>query len=461
MPPSPAAASIPNLALKTKGRLWVYAYVSMFWLLLTVLFAVEQALVENATWRMAFARAASDWVPWVMLSPAIFALAMRFPIGNGRVVGPVLLSVGVCVLAVYLAEWSFQYIRPVFSGDPLPNTWRLNIFAPMSGRDAGADRPGQNGYGPPPGMAPAERSGAPQGYPGWTDNGPPPGPPRGGRMGMGPGGRGGRGGLGQGPGGGAGPGQGPMQHMMHFHVPICLFVVMASNAYAYFLQMRDRERKASELARSLAEARLSALQMQLHPHFLFNALNAATALIRRQPDAAEEMIANLSELLRLALNVRDRHEVSMAQELGYLECYLAIERVRFGDRLLVHWEIDESAKNARVPVLLLQPIVENAIRHGIERRNVDVGQVWITTARSDGRLHMSVRDNGPGPQASSSAKRGHGVGLDNTRARLAALHGTDAEARIATGAGGGCIVTIDMPFQPHTPTHHENQSAHR
>ncbi len=429
-------ASVPTS--KPRAAWWPYVFVSLFWVLMGLLFASQLWLTNDMGWPRAFGRAASDWGPWVVLSPAIFWLAQRFPIGRGRILLPVLLNIVMCVASVYVAEKFFQFIRPAFTGEPDPE-------AAVAG--------------PPGWQAPAERRGPPQDYPGWSDGAPPPGRgpglARGGRGGPGPAGR-----LGpQGP----GPAMGPWQHVMHFHLPMSLFLIMASNAWVYFQRMRERERKANELARSLAEARLSALQMQLHPHFLFNALNATTALIRKDPAAAEEMIANLSELLRLALSVRDRHEVTVRQELDYLECYLAIEHVRFGDRLQVHWDVDDAAKDGRVPVLLLQPIVENAIRHGIERRNVDIGQVWITATRSDDRLHFSVRDNGPGPKSTTApARRGHGVGLDNTRARLAALHGTAAEVQIATGAGGGCVVTIEMPFLSSLqPNRHENQSAHR
>jgi hypothetical protein len=446
---SPASAASPRIA-PSLGRAWPYAIVSLFWVLLIFIYAVQMIAMDRLSWQQAFGRAASDWLPWVALSPAMFWLAGRVSIGPGRIIWPVTVSLVVCVGAMFAAEWGFQQLRPVLTTDRFPTApW----FGPGAAASGAVGRPLRDGPGYQD-QGPPDRPGQPGGYPGWTDAGPPGGPGgRGGPEGRGPAGRP----LGR-PGG---AGQGPMQHMMHFHLPISLFVIMASNAYAYFLQMRDRERKASELARSLAEARLSALQMQLHPHFLFNALNATTALIRRDPAAAEEMIANLSELLRLALSVRDRHEVTVRQELDYLECYLAIERVRFGDRLRIHWNVDETAKQGRVPVLLLQPIVENAIRHGVERRNVDIGEVWITAEHSNGRLHFSVRDNGPGPQATST-RRGHGVGLDNTRARLAALHGADADVRIATGAGGGCVVTIELPFQTQPQNQpHEDQGAHR
>jgi sensor histidine kinase YesM len=245
-----------------------------------------------------------------------------------------------------------------------------------------------------------------------------------------------------------------MQHVMHFHVPIGLFIIMAANAFAYFHDLRERERKANELARNVAEARLSALQMQVHPHFLFNSLNAIAALVHKNPQAAEDTITNLSELLRVALSTRHQHEVPLAQEVGYLECYLAIERIRFGDRLQIEWDVADEAKAAHVPVLLLQPLVENAIRHGIEHRREDVGRVRISAAVREGRLVLAVRDNGPGPQASSAGRGGHGLGLENTRARLATLYGGSGDVQLEAAEGGGCVVTVTCPYftQPQTLT---------
>ena len=199
----------------------------------------------------------------------------------------------------------------------------------------------------------------------------------------------------------------------------------------------------------------------MQPHFLFNALNATAALVRRDPDAAEEMIANLSELLRLALAVRDRHEVPLEQELKHVDSYLEIERVRFGDRLVVEREIAEEARPAYVPVLILQPLVENAIRHGIERRAVDVGRIKITAEIAGERLRLVVTDNGPGLSSSGPARRGHGVGLDNSRARLAALHGDGASIKLATGPAGGCVNTIELPLVLQPSQLHETQSAYR
>ena len=174
---------------------------------------------------------------------------------------------------------------------------------------------------------------------------------------------------------------GPLQHVMHFHLPMSLFVIMASNAYVYFLQLRERERKASELARSLAEARLSALQMQLHPHFLFNALNATMALIRRDPSGAEEMIANLSELLRLTLSTRDQHEITLAQELEYLECYRDIQmpkRDGFG--------VVKALEGGRMPVIISTTAFDQHALAAFEAHAVD----YVLKPFRAARLHQAI-----------------------------------------------------------------------
>jgi LytS/YehU family sensor histidine kinase len=262
-----------------------------------------------------------------------------------------------------------------------------------------------------------------------------------------------------------------MQHLLHFHLPICLFTVMAAHAYAYFRRYQEKERKAVELAAGLAEARLLALQMQLQPHFLFNALNAMSALVHTNPQAADDMITNLSELLRRSLNAGRQREVPLGEELSYVQCYLEIERVRFGSRLTVEWQIADDARAAQVPVLCLQAIVENAIRHGIERRQQDVGRVRIAAERAGDLLRVTVTDNGPGVAPGETRPRGHGVGLGNTRSRLATLHGEAAAVRLENVPAGGCRAVVTLPFRltpaasltlpPFPSSPHENQSPHR
>lgn len=220
-------------------------------------------------------------------------------------------------------------------------------------------------------------------------------------------------------------------------------LVGIEHALAYMEQARERETQAVLLAAQLAEARLGALRMQLNPHFLFNSLNAITVLVRdHNTAAASRMLELLSDVLRLVLRAEGSPETPLSAELHFLERYLAIEQVRFSDRLQTRVEVDTAIRGAALPQFILQPLVENAVRHGIAHRT-DTGLLEITAQRDGNTLVLTVRDNGPGlgPGASTS-----GVGLVNTRARLAALYGDGASLQIANAQGGGTVVTIRLPY---------------
>jgi signal transduction histidine kinase len=206
------------------------------------------------------------------------------------------------------------------------------------------------------------------------------------------------------------------------------------------------ELRAAELQSQLVSAQLGALKMQLQPHFLFNTLNAITVLVRQQKSTdAERMLGYLSDLLRGVLEDVDAQEVSLRRELEYLQLYLAIEHVRFADRLRVEVSADPVTLEASVPQLLLQPIVENAIRHGIGRSS-SAGRILIRTARSDGMVEVRVQDDGPGLSRDISPEH-QGIGLANTRARLQQLYGKDGRLTIENSNGGGALVTLRFPFR--------------
>jgi len=219
---------------------------------------------------------------------------------------------------------------------------------------------------------------------------------------------------------------------------------------SYRRMYRDRELAASRLAASLAEARLQALQMQLHPHFLFNTLNTLAGLARdgRQGEIVD-LLAELGDLLRYSLGNTGRQEVSLEEELEFVERYLTIEGVRFGDRLTVAFEVEPDVFGAAVPTLLLQPIVENAIRHGIAPSPLP-GRIEIRAHAADGRLLIEVRDNGIGLDRSGQAPR-QGIGLENTRARLLQLHGDRSALRLEDVAGGGVRVVLELPLRLISP----------
>ncbi len=215
--------------------------------------------------------------------------------------------------------------------------------------------------------------------------------------------------------------------------------------FDYYQKHRERQLHASQLEAQLAQAQLKALKMQLHPHFLFNTLHGISALIPTDPEAAERMIARLSDLLRLTLENEGTQEVSLKQELDFLEHYLEIERMRFQDRLSVEIDVDPAALDARVPNLILQPLVENAIRHGVAPRP-EAGSVRIHAALKNGVLRLQVRDDGPGLTNGRTGLR-EGVGLANTRKRLTQLYGAAHRFEYVNAPGGGLEVNLELPFR--------------
>jgi len=217
-----------------------------------------------------------------------------------------------------------------------------------------------------------------------------------------------------------------------------------AHAGVFHRRYREREQQASLLESRLNEARLRALQAQLQPHFLFNALNGIATLLRRDPAKAEEMLLSLSELLRIALSSSHRHEIPLREEMDFLGRYLAIQRMRFGDRLQVSEEIEAAAMDCLVPALLLQPLVENAIRHGLEPSG-EPGKLRIAASRNGEWLKLTVEDNGVG-LAPGEVDRA-GVGLANVRERLAALQGSAQEFSITEGPEGGVVVSIRLPVR--------------
>jgi two-component system, LytTR family, sensor kinase len=226
-------------------------------------------------------------------------------------------------------------------------------------------------------------------------------------------------------------------------------IFLVSFAFNYYHRYRGGEIKASRLEAQLAQAQLQALKMQLHPHFLFNTLHSISALIRKDPDTADKMIARLGDFLRLTLDSAGAQEVSLEQELEFLRCYLDIEKLRFRDRLTVHIEVENQTLNARLPNLILQPIVENAIRHGIAPRT-GPGRIEIEARRFNGILHVQVTDNGPGLPSNGNTGRiiKEGIGLSNTQARLQQLYGTEQRFDLANTSKGGLTVVLEIPFKP-------------
>ncbi len=219
-------------------------------------------------------------------------------------------------------------------------------------------------------------------------------------------------------------------------------VLAAGFAREYFLREQQRRREAAQLEAQLANARLDALRMQLNPHFLFNTLHAVSALVERDPPGVRKMIARLSELLRYTLDSRGAEEVALRDELAFLQRYLDIMAVRFQGKLRVSTSIEEEASNARVPNFILQPLVENALEHGVSRATGEA-EIAITARREGEQLLIAIHDRGPGFDASAEG----GVGLANTRARLAALYGDAATVTMRTVAEGGAAAELRLPWR--------------
>ena len=376
------------------------------WCLLVLAFAEQHVLMQSQrdpTFGLAqgLKLSLSDWFPWLILAPIVAWLGFRFPLERHKLRLSVPVHVVGCILAsIFCATF------------PHP----------------GGPRPGMPPERPGPGMpmgAPEERPELAQ-RPGYEETGRPgqfPPFPR--------------------PGGAR---RGPFFAALvqsRVNLPIYWIIVSITHALMYYRRAQERERKAVELEARLADAKLDALRMQLHPHFLFNTLNAISTLVHKDPHAADEMIANLSELLRATLDAEGQ-EIPLRQELGLLERYLEIQQARFGDRLKIEKHINAAALDGLVPTLILQPLVENAIRHGIEPQT-SPGLVVIEAQRKDGLLQLSVADNGAGMQKPTG--KPSGIGLANTKARIEELYGDSAHLILNSKSGEGFSVQIEIPFR--------------
>jgi signal transduction histidine kinase len=241
-----------------------------------------------------------------------------------------------------------------------------------------------------------------------------------------------------------------------FHFDILLYwavlgVGMAVTYQALFRERSERAARlqieASELQARLARAQLDALRVQIQPHFLFNTLHAVSSLMDEDVRMARRMLSRLSDLLRLTLEKRDRQEVSLQEELEMVDCYLEIEKTRFEDRLSVQREIDPESLQAEVPMLILQPIVENAIRHGIARRS-EPGRISIRSSVENGKLRLEVTDNGPGIPQKHLAALEFGLGLSNVRSRLERTYGSSSRLELGGAPKRGLRVALIFPYRP-------------
>lgn len=382
------------------------------WLLLTVLwvavagvFTAQQAIGRELDWRIVAGFALLDWGPWIVLSPIVLWLAERVQIDgrNWRRTVPVHLAAALATALV------FEAATGLF----------MEQFMPRPPEGSGP-RMEQRGPGPMPFGRPMPQASLP---PPQSPQMPPP-PQR---------------------------SQPPRFVRARLTVPIYFLLVAAAHAVAYHRHSLERERRALSAEARLAEARLMALQTQIQPHFLFNTLNAISSLIFTQPQAADEMLCALSEMLRSVLAASTRREVSLAEELAFTDRYLSIQQIRFADRLEVRRAIEPGLEAAAVPMLILQPLAENAVIHGITPGSVR-GVVQVSARREGDRLQLSVSDSGHGGAplpcaADGTLEVGEHVGLANIRARLQALYGAAAHLKLTPAPEGGVVARLELPLR--------------
>jgi len=433
---------------------------AVLWILLTLAFATLIQVAGLSSWKEALSFSATNWLPWIVLGPLVFWLANRFSFERGRLWRTVPVHVVACVACCFLMLGISGYFAPwprggrpgtpegrAFSWErresmpPLDPAVMERIMRERRDRSklVRSETVGEQGNVDGSLGGPAEvRTDRVIGER-WGKDG------RGGYRGV--------------PGGG-GPGSVGLRTsffgrfwppfsglVLRANVSAAVYLMIAcfAHAFSYYRRARLRETEAVALNAGLARAKLDALRLQLQPHFLFNTLNAISTLVHRDPAAADELIGDLSELLRLSLQTAD-HEVPLARELELLECYLAIEQTRLGSRLHIVREIDPQASTALVPTFLLQPLAENAIRHGIEPR-LAPGTLTIRAQLGEGKLRLLVADNGVGLKTNGARGDRRGIGIANTEQRLRALHGEAASLQLTAPESGGVRVEIVLPVR--------------
>ncbi len=240
-------------------------------------------------------------------------------------------------------------------------------------------------------------------------------------------------------------------YLLDKELAIYWLIVLSNHVVDYYIRYREEELRVSHLEAQLAHAQLQALKMQLHPHFIFNTLHSISALLYKNPQAADRMLARLGDFLRLTLENAGAQTVTLREELEFLSGYLEIERVRFQDRLSTSMDIDPQTLDLQVPNLILQPLVENAIRHGIAPRSTS-GKIEIFAERNNGLIRLKIRDNGKGLPTNRTADHVFkcGLGLANTQARLAQLYGDAYRIDLENDPQGGLVVTLEMPATTET-----------
>ncbi|MDR3378030.1 MAG: sensor histidine kinase [Verrucomicrobiae bacterium] len=395
----------PQTSVLRRGLYYGLATV-MIWLVFFALISVLPALDGMFSYGENFRMTVNRWFPWVVLSPVVFWFTWRYPIEWRRWRWRLLAHVAAAAVFVLASAWLSPFV--VTGGRPFNRLDTRGDFENQPPPFEGSDRIQGGPFLPPQ----FDRNRMTEG-PGW---------------------------------GRRGRRQPPIFMRAGFNLPIYLTMVSLCHAFFYFRRTQQRDRRALELETQLGQARLQSLRMQLQPHFLFNTLNAISTLVQTNPQAAQEMIANLGQMLRFSLDSAPDPEVPLEQELKFLDCYLEIAQMRFGDRLEVRFEVAPDTAEALVPTLILQPLVENAVRHGIEPGTAR-GTIEIGVRRAGETLFISIRDTGVGlGEEPTSVGTQNGIGIANTRARLESLYPGQHHFVVRNSAAGGCVAELEFPY---------------
>jgi len=389
-------AAAPVASEQRKYPIWAeIGVLTLLWITIALVFWLQNALIDGWPWTIALRLAVIDWGPWIVFSPFVLWLGRAAHIDQKTWKWAVPLHFAACLATVVLFETIFSYGAERRTLAHFNQRHRL-----PTARGEGLD---DTGFGAPPGPPPRV-------WPSFQH-----------------------------------PGARRFSHA-RFTFPVYCVLLAAAHAMAFHRRSLERERQAMRAEASLAEARLAMLQAKLNPHFLFNTLNSITHFVRESPQQAEDMIASLSELLRSVLANADQREVSLATEMSFIDSYLAIQQIRFGERLQVTREVDPNALVAAVPTLLLQPLVENAVIHGIAPQRAG-GKLAIKVMRREERLRIEIADTGVGLEAPRSVRHSSsGLGLGVTRERLRSLYQTRHTFTLGPNAGGGALAVIDIPY---------------
>jgi two-component sensor histidine kinase len=406
----------------------------------------------RVSWLDAATLGVRNWLPWLVLSPITAGLAGLFPLERKNWPKSLLAHLAGCVVAALLYEGVLTILFP----GPFPGLFRQPPAPRNAEPPSGASRHATDS---PAGAATDMRESGPgtrdRSLPVPARYASPPLPPgsaapvqtaSGGANASGP---------------PLPPADMPRPGLFQraafrsqFVIPIYWCIVCVWWALDRLRDSRERERRALELEARLAEANLRVLKMQLQPHFLFNALHAIASLIHENPKAADDMLGALSQFLRMNLEAAAENEVPLKRELEFVDSYLEIQQARFGDRLRIQRDVEPAAKEAMVPPFILQPLVENSIRHGIENREAG-GIVTLRARRQSGLLHLEVSDDGGGLANGQLLNFSEGVGLSNTKARLQALYGERHRFSLTQNHPTGVCVRIELPFRACHPAPRE------